>query len=122
MPRPDYSKMTPEQIAADKAAREARRAEHRKAAHADKVERAKAGGHDPAQYGGDDWTIEKLESLAHELQTKESPKAQRLAVRVALDRKLNLKYAMARAAGLSDEDRSVIVEAETLRVKGAPKR
>jgi hypothetical protein len=115
MPRPDHSKLTPEQIKADQDARESRRAELRQAALAAKAEQAKAGGHDPDKHDGR--SVEELEKLSYELQAREAPKAERLAARVALDRALARQNLDAKLAGLSDDERSVLVRAETLRAK-----
>lgn len=115
MPRPDHATMTPEQVKADHDARLARRAADRAAALAAKAEQAKAGGHDPDKLAH--LSADELEKLSYDKQ--DAPRAERLAIRVALDRALAKRSLDAKLANLSEDERSILVRAETLRANGA---
>lgn len=91
--------------------RAARRTDLRAVALADKAERAKAGGHDPAKYDGQ--TAEDLEALSYEKQ--DAPRAERLAIRVALDRAIARRNLHAKLGNLSVDERDALVLASTLR-------
>jgi hypothetical protein len=93
--------------------RTSRRTQLRADALADKAERAKAGGHDPAKYDGK--TAEELEQLSYDKQ--DAPRAERLAIRVALDRALARRSLDAKLANLSEDERSVLIQADTLRAR-----
>lgn len=114
MPRQDVSKMTPAERDADAAERAERRAALRAEALEAKAAAARKAGHDPDRYG--ELSAGELEKLAHAKQ--DAPRAERLAIRVALDRALTRRLINEKLANLSAEERSAVVSAGTLRTRG----
>lgn len=125
MPRTQHD--TPDAAEADRREREARRADLRAAALADRHSRAADAGHDPGQYDG--MSVAELEQLAQDRgREADALKLERTAIRVALDRALNRESARVKLANLTPEEieaaGGAVVNADALRgaVKSNPAR